>query len=198
MGEKITEILPLRYDSPDPRTLFSSVAGEGEVSGMDFAAPRGGFMRSTLKARLLIVIISLSSSVAQAQNAGLTHIFPQVVDGVSSDGTVYTSRFLIATSGGSPATCLRCFSTRVALRTWCRQSSTKGPVRQRVFITGRSVVDRESLDEGITLIHCDHREDTQVEAALSRSPATEPVRVIRRRMCRPTSYPSWTGGVTAP
>jgi hypothetical protein len=105
MGEKITEILPLRCDSPDPRTLFSSVAGEGEVSGMDFAAPHGGFMRSTLKATLLIVIISLSSSVAQAQNAGLTHIFPQVVDGVSSDGTVYTSRFVIATSGGSPATC---------------------------------------------------------------------------------------------
>jgi hypothetical protein len=62
-------------------------------------------MRSTLKASFLIVIISLTASVAQAQNAGLTHIFPQVVDGVSSDGTVYTSRFLIATSAGSPATC---------------------------------------------------------------------------------------------
>jgi dehydrogenase/reductase SDR family member 1 len=40
--------------------------------------------------------------------------------------------------------------------------------RARVFITGRSVVDRESLEEGITLIHCDHRQDAQVEAAFKR------------------------------
>ncbi len=38
-------------------------------------------------------------------NAGLTHIFPQVVDGVGSDGTVYASRFLIASYGESSATC---------------------------------------------------------------------------------------------
>jgi len=62
-------------------------------------------MTSTLKATFLLAIISLTASFAQAQNAGLTHIFPQVVDGVGSDGTVYTSRFLIASSGGSPATC---------------------------------------------------------------------------------------------
>src|SRR6185295_11985684 len=62
-------------------------------------------MTSTLKATFLLAIISLTASVAQAQNPGLTHIFPQVVDGVGSDGTVYTSRFLIASSGGSSATC---------------------------------------------------------------------------------------------
>jgi len=62
-------------------------------------------MTSTLKATFLLAIISLTGSFAQAQNAGLTHIFPQVVDGVGSDGTVYTSRFLIASSGGSSATC---------------------------------------------------------------------------------------------
>jgi hypothetical protein len=62
-------------------------------------------MTSTLKRTFLLAIISLTASFAQAQNAGLTHIFPQVVDGVASDGTVYTSRFLIASSGGSPATC---------------------------------------------------------------------------------------------
>ena len=62
-------------------------------------------MTSTLKTTILLVTISLAASIAQAQNAGLTHIFPQVVDGVGSDGTVYTSRFLIASSGGSSATC---------------------------------------------------------------------------------------------
>src|SRR5437867_3769036 len=62
-------------------------------------------MTSTLKATFLLAIISLAASVAQAQTAGLTHIFPQVVDGVGSDGTVYTSRFVIANTGGSPATC---------------------------------------------------------------------------------------------
>jgi hypothetical protein len=62
-------------------------------------------MTSTLKAILSFAIILLTASFAQAQNPGLTHIFPQVVDGVASDGTVYTSRFLIASNGGSSATC---------------------------------------------------------------------------------------------
>lgn len=62
-------------------------------------------MASTLKVALLLTIISLTASVAQAQNDGQTHIFPQVVDGVASDGAVYTSRFLITSSVGSPATC---------------------------------------------------------------------------------------------
>src|SRR5262245_410032 len=62
-------------------------------------------MTSILKATFLFAIISLTASVAQAQTASLTHIFPQVVDGVGSDGTVYTSRFLMASSGASLATC---------------------------------------------------------------------------------------------
>ena len=62
-------------------------------------------MTSTLKTTLLLAIIFLTASFAQAQNASLTHIFPQVVDGVWSDGTVWTSRFLIASSTGSPVTC---------------------------------------------------------------------------------------------
>jgi len=61
-------------------------------------------MTSALKATFLLAIISLTASFAQAQNAGLTHVFPQVVDGVWGDGTVYTSRFLIASTGGSSAT----------------------------------------------------------------------------------------------
>jgi hypothetical protein len=63
------------------------------------------FMKSTLKATFLFAIISLTVSIAQAQNAALTHVFPQVVDGVVSDGGVYTSRLMIANSGESPATC---------------------------------------------------------------------------------------------
>jgi hypothetical protein len=63
------------------------------------------FMTSTLKVIFLFAIISLTVSVAQAQNAALTHVFPQVVDGVVSDGGVYTSRLMIANSGESPAMC---------------------------------------------------------------------------------------------
>src|SRR5262249_6409502 len=37
----------------------------------------------------------------------------------------------------------------------------------RVFITGRSAPDRARLDERITGIRCDHRVDTQVEAAFN-------------------------------
>jgi NAD(P)-dependent dehydrogenase (short-subunit alcohol dehydrogenase family) len=37
----------------------------------------------------------------------------------------------------------------------------------RVFITGRSAPDRERLDESITAIRCDHRIDTQVQAAFN-------------------------------
>jgi hypothetical protein len=62
-------------------------------------------MTSTLKATFLFAIISFTVSIAQAQNAALTHVFPQVVDGVVSDGSVFTSRLMIANSGVSPATC---------------------------------------------------------------------------------------------
>lgn len=38
----------------------------------------------------------------------------------------------------------------------------------RVFITGRSVRDHESIDERITGIRCDHRQDSQVASAFER------------------------------
>jgi NAD(P)-dependent dehydrogenase (short-subunit alcohol dehydrogenase family) len=38
----------------------------------------------------------------------------------------------------------------------------------RVFITGRSVPDHAPFDEPITAIHCDHRDDVQVDAAFER------------------------------
>src|SRR5262249_5354654 len=62
-------------------------------------------MTLMLKTIFLLAIISLTASFAQAQSASLTHMFPQVVDGVASDGSVYTSRFLIANTGGSSGVC---------------------------------------------------------------------------------------------
>jgi dehydrogenase/reductase SDR family member 1 len=38
----------------------------------------------------------------------------------------------------------------------------------RVFITGRSVPDHAPFDEAITAIHCDHRDDAQVDAVFDR------------------------------
>jgi hypothetical protein len=60
---------------------------------------------STLKATFLLAIISLTASFAHAQSADLTHIFPQFVDGMGGDGSVWTSRFVIASIGGLPAAC---------------------------------------------------------------------------------------------
>jgi hypothetical protein len=62
-------------------------------------------MTSSLKPIVFLTLILLTASLTQAQDASPVHIFPQVVDGVSSDGTVYTSRFLITSSGGSSPTC---------------------------------------------------------------------------------------------
>jgi NAD(P)-dependent dehydrogenase (short-subunit alcohol dehydrogenase family) len=38
----------------------------------------------------------------------------------------------------------------------------------RVFVTGRSAVDGERVDERTTLLRCDHRDDGEVEAAFAR------------------------------
>src|SRR5262245_46181867 len=90
-------------------------------------------MASTLKVALLLAIISLTASIAHAQNSGLTHIFPQVVDGTLSDGTVYTSQFLIASSGiGAPATC---------------QVSLFGLSPERLSGSDRFVVQGSSVDK---------------------------------------------------
>jgi hypothetical protein len=62
-------------------------------------------MTSTFKLIFLFAIISLTVSVAQAQDGALTHVFPQVVDGVANDGNAYTSRLMIANGGLYPATC---------------------------------------------------------------------------------------------
>jgi hypothetical protein len=53
----------------------------------------------------LFVILFMTASVVQAQNASTTHVFPQFVDGVAGDGSVFTSTFVIASIGGFPAAC---------------------------------------------------------------------------------------------
>jgi hypothetical protein len=62
-------------------------------------------MVSRVRTTGLIILFSLVPSLIQAQSAATTHVFPQIVDGVWSDGSVATSRFLISSIGGPPATC---------------------------------------------------------------------------------------------
>jgi dehydrogenase/reductase SDR family member 1 len=53
-------------------------------------------------------------------------------------------------------------ATRGVGRGIARELSRQGA---RVFVTGRSAVDHERLDERTTLIRCDHRVDSEVERA---------------------------------
>ena len=62
-------------------------------------------MTSRLRTTFFFILFFLTASVVHAQNAGTTHVFPQIVDGVWSDGSAFTSRFLIASIGGFPAAC---------------------------------------------------------------------------------------------
>ena len=91
----------------------------------------GGFMTTTLKAIFFLAIISLTAGFAQAQDASMVHVFPQVVDGLGSDGAVYTSRFLIASYGETPATC---------------QVSLFGIGPERLSAGTKIVVDRSSVE----------------------------------------------------
>jgi len=62
---------------------------------------------------------------------------------------------------------------RVAIVTGATKGVGRGVGRElarhgaRVFVTGRSAPDQKRLDEQITSIRCDHRLDTQVEAAFN-------------------------------
>ena len=61
--------------------------------------------------------------------------------------------------------------TTVAVVTGATKGVGRGVARElarqgaRVFITGRSVPDHAPFDEAVTAIHCDHRDDGQVDAA---------------------------------
>ena len=54
---------------------------------------------------LLFILIFLGASAVHAQDASMTHVFPQFADGVRNDGAVFTSRIVISSIGGFPATC---------------------------------------------------------------------------------------------
>src|SRR2546428_10722418 len=62
-------------------------------------------MTSRLRMTFFFILFFLTASVVHGQNAGTTHVFPQIVDGVWSDGSAFTSRFLIASIGGFSAAC---------------------------------------------------------------------------------------------
>src|SRR5262245_31392528 len=104
-------------------------------------------MTSRLRTTFLGVVLFLTASVVHAQNASTTHVFPQIVDGVS-DGSVFTSRFVIASIGGFTATCNislfgigpeRLSTTRVTVRpaSW-ETISTRG---QDVIAAGYARLD---------------------------------------------------------
>lgn len=62
-------------------------------------------MTSKPKAALLFISFFLAASTLHAQSENTTHVFPQIVDGVQSDGSVFTSRIWIGSIGGFPASC---------------------------------------------------------------------------------------------
>src|SRR5947207_6835462 len=63
---------------------------------------------------------------------------------------------------------------RIAVVTGATKGVGRGIARElgrqgaRVFVTGRSVEEQETLGEGVTGIRCDHRQDDQVTAVFSR------------------------------
>ena len=65
-------------------------------------------------------------------------------------------------------------SERVAVVTGATRGVGRGVARAlgrlgaRVFATGRSAPDGELLEEGVTGLRCDHRDDAQVDAAFAR------------------------------
>jgi hypothetical protein len=65
----------------------------------------GGMMKSLSTVLFLIITFFLTASVVHAQGSSTTYVFSQIVDGVQSDGTVFTSRFWISSIGGFPASC---------------------------------------------------------------------------------------------
>lgn len=62
-------------------------------------------MISKRKAALLFISLFLAASTLHAQSESTTHVFPQIVDGVQSDGSVFTSRIWIGSIGGLTPSC---------------------------------------------------------------------------------------------
>src|SRR5215470_4408749 len=62
-------------------------------------------MRTMSKAAFFLILFFLTTSIVHAQSESTTHVFPQIVDGVQLDGSVFTSRIWIGRIGGFPASC---------------------------------------------------------------------------------------------
>jgi hypothetical protein len=62
-------------------------------------------MRTMLKAVVFFISFFSITSIVHAQSESTKHVFPQIVDGVQADGSVFTSRVWIASIGGFPASC---------------------------------------------------------------------------------------------
>jgi len=63
-------------------------------------------MTLTAKATFFLICLSLTTpSIVHGQSSATTHVFPQIADGVQSDGSMFTSRLWIASIGGFPASC---------------------------------------------------------------------------------------------
>jgi hypothetical protein len=61
-------------------------------------------MKTTTRMTLVFICFFLVTPIVEAQQ-GTTHVFPQIADGVNSDGSVFTSRFWVSSIGGLPASC---------------------------------------------------------------------------------------------
>jgi hypothetical protein len=62
-------------------------------------------MTSKRQAALLFISLFMAAATLHAQTESTTHIFPQIVDGVQSDGSVFTSRIWIGSIGGLAPSC---------------------------------------------------------------------------------------------
>jgi hypothetical protein len=62
-------------------------------------------VRTMLKAVVFFNSFFSITSIVHAQSESTKHVFPQIVDGVQADGSVFTSRVWIASIGGFPASC---------------------------------------------------------------------------------------------
>src|SRR5215475_141157 len=62
-------------------------------------------MRTILKTAFFLISLFSSTSLVHAQSDSTKHVFPQIVDGIQSDGSVFTSRIWIASIRGLPASC---------------------------------------------------------------------------------------------
>jgi hypothetical protein len=62
-------------------------------------------MKTIAKVAFFLIFLFMTTPILHAQSESTKHVFPQIVDGIQSDGSVFTSRIWIASIGGFPASC---------------------------------------------------------------------------------------------